>query len=222
MDESLTNLKTLITYYSLQEMVAVNPHTNKKHTICRVPVMEGGQLKGYVTLSKRYQEIWPQLCYSIILLINVWKLWLKEEEKVLKLKEKKMATACQAACGGGADPVSSENKAFCGHNYWETLIGFFHYVLITEPEYYNINQFLGDLHSLYIITLENPNWEDIEASARDLWLGILIWREFVEHMSTHMDLPKEKMETLEKRGPFQYLGGTLDIQGMLALGGDEL
>jgi hypothetical protein len=99
MDESLTNLGTLVTYCSPQEMVAVDPHTNKKHTICRVPVMEGGQLKGYVPLPMRYREIWLELCYNIVLLTNVWKLWSKEEEKALKPKEKKMATACRRNVG---------------------------------------------------------------------------------------------------------------------------
>jgi hypothetical protein len=99
MDESLTNLGTLITYCAPQEVVAVDSHTKKKHTTCRVPVMEGGKLKGYVPLPMRYREIWLELCYNIVLLINVWKLWSKEEEKAVKPKEKKMATACRRNVG---------------------------------------------------------------------------------------------------------------------------
>jgi hypothetical protein len=92
------------------------------------------------------------------------------------------------------------SSCITGHNYWETPINFLHYVLITAPEYDIVDQFLGDLHSLCIITLQNPDWEDIEAAARDLWLGILIWREFVKCLSRHMGLTKKKTETLEKRG----------------------
>jgi hypothetical protein len=99
MDESLTNLGTLITYCNPQEMVAVDSHTKKKHTTCRVPVMEGGQLKGYVPLPMRYREIWLELCYNIVLFINLWKLWSKEEEMTLKPKQKKMATACRRNVG---------------------------------------------------------------------------------------------------------------------------
>jgi hypothetical protein len=99
MDESLTNPGTLITYCAPQEMVAIDSHTKKKHTTCRVPVMEGGQLKGYVPLPMRYREIWLELCYNIVLLINIWKLWSKEVEKALKPKEKKMATACRRNVG---------------------------------------------------------------------------------------------------------------------------
>ncbi|KAG2060967.1 hypothetical protein BDR06DRAFT_966784 [Suillus hirtellus] len=95
MDESLTKIGTQITYCALEEVVAFDFDTQRKHTTCCVPVMEGGRLRGYVPLPMRYWDIWLELSYNIVLLMNIWELWSKEEGKALRPKEKKMVTACQ-------------------------------------------------------------------------------------------------------------------------------
>ncbi|KAG1847011.1 hypothetical protein DFJ58DRAFT_843328 [Suillus subalutaceus] len=336
MDESLTNLGTLITYSAPQEVVAVDFDTRMEHTTCRVPVMEGGQLRG---------------------------LWSKEEGKALNSKEKKMATTCRQNAGTllvqymlarllaveelvglnyntdpgeervkvlnewkvrmvrdwfymtyseaeadgpeflHADPVNLENKAFFerkwdieeegrdimslpadtnlwihgriegfddafektikpqsfeemskpsqffetryeegaklpsrwheGHeprplfwsikqwdwfrnDYWNAPIDFLRYALVTEPAYHDVGQFLGDLRSLSGIISLNPNWQDIEANAKDLWLGKMIWREFVDSLSISLSLSEAETLTSEKRddrNPFNTLEARLIFEG---------
>ncbi|KAG1819397.1 hypothetical protein DFJ58DRAFT_850203 [Suillus subalutaceus] len=363
MDESLTNLGTLITYSAPQEVVAVDFDTRMEHTTCRVPVMEGGQLRGYVPLPMRYRDVWLELSYNIVLLINIWRLWSKEEGKALNSKEKKMATTCRQNAGTllvqymlarllaveelvglnyntdpgeervkvlnewkvrmvrdwfymtyseaeadgpeflHADPVSLENKAFFerkwdieeegrdimslpadtnlwihgriegfddafektikpqsfeemskpsqffetryeegaklpsrwheGHeprplfwsikqwdwfrnDYWNAPIDFLRYALVTEPAYHDVGQFLGDLRSLSGIISLNPNWQDIEANAKDLWLGKMIWREFVDSLSISLSLSEAETLTSEKRddrNPFNTLEARLIFEG---------
>lgn len=75
-----------------------------------------------------------------------------------------------------------------------------HYVLSTDPAYYDLEQFLGDLRSLAGIITVNPEWEDIEEAAKDLWLGKIIWREFVSSLRRGLNLSKEQTVTSEKRG----------------------
>ncbi|KAG1847013.1 hypothetical protein DFJ58DRAFT_843330 [Suillus subalutaceus] len=368
MDESLTNLGTLITYSAPQEVVAVDFDTRMEHTTCRVPVMEGGQLRGYVPLPMRYRDVWLELSYNIVLLINIWRLWSKEEGKALNSKEKRMATACRQNAGTllvqymlarllaveelvglnyntepgeecvkvlnewkvrmvrdwfytthseakadgpeflHADPVSLENKAFFemrwdieeegrdimslpadtnlwihgriegfddafektikpqsfeemskpsqffetryeegaklpsrwheGHeprplfwsikqwdwfrnDYWNAPIDLLRYVLVTEPAYHDVGQFLSDLRSLSSIISINPNWQDIEANAKDLWLGKMIWRKFVGSLRRSLNLSKEQTatsETRDDRNPFNTLEARLIFEGYMRRG----
>ncbi|KAG2046976.1 hypothetical protein BDR06DRAFT_1014282 [Suillus hirtellus] len=365
MDESLINLGTQITYCAPEEVVAFDFDTRRKHTTCRVPVMEGGRLRGYVPLPMRYRDIWLELSYNIVLMMNIWELWSKEEGKALRPKEKKMATACRQNVGTvvvqymlsrllaveelvslshntepgeervkilnewkvrmlrdwfdmthseamsngpefmRADPASIENKAFfesdweieedginilsppadpnlwihgriegledeferiikpqaleelqkpsqffktrykkgtklperwhegneprpffwsikqwnwfCeGNDYWDAPIDLLHYVLITEPAYHEVDQFLGDLRSLSKIISENPNLENIDGAARDLWLGKIIWREFVEILGKCLSLSAKQMVTSEKKdhqNPFNTLEFRLIFEG---------
>ncbi|KAG2045668.1 hypothetical protein BDR06DRAFT_978046, partial [Suillus hirtellus] len=370
MDESLTNLGTQITYCAPEEVVAFDFGTRRKHTTCRVPVMEGGRLRGYVPLPMRYRDIWLELSYNIVLLMNIWELWSKEEGKPLRPKEKKMATACrqnvgtllvqymlarllvveelvslsyniepgeecvkslnewkvrmlrdwfdmthsEAKADGSefmrADPASIENKAFferrweieddgsdilsppadpnlwihgrieglddifektikpqafqeiskpsqffktryekganlparwhegheprpffwsikqcdwfCkGNDYWNSPIDLLHYVLSTDPVYHDLEQFLGDLRSLAGIITVNPEWEDIQEAAKDLWLGKIIWREFVSSLRRGLNLSKEQTVTSEKRddqNPFNTLEARLVFEGYMREG----
>jgi hypothetical protein len=74
------------------------------------------------------------------------------------------------------------------------------YVLVTEPAYHNVKQFLGDLRSLSGIISLDPDLEDIEAATEDLWLGKLIWKEFVVSLRGSLNLSKEQAVTSEKKG----------------------
>ncbi|KAG1879263.1 uncharacterized protein F5891DRAFT_991503, partial [Suillus fuscotomentosus] len=366
-DEFLTNFGTQITYCAPQEIVAIDSDTRSEHTTCRVPVMEGGQLRGYVPLPMRYRDIWLELSYNIVLLINIWQLWSKEEGKASSPKEKKMATACRQNVGTllvqymlsrllaveelvslsynvepgeervnilnewkvrmlrdwfymthseaiadgpefmCADPASTQNKAFfergweieedgrnilsppedanlwihgriegldetfektikpqalqelskpsqffetryqegttlperwheghkprpffwsnkqwdwfCeGNDYWKTPIDLLRYVLVTEPAYHEVDQFLGDLRSLSIIIFQNPDLEVIEADARHLWLGKIIWREFVEKLKGYLSLTEAQTVTSEKKddqNPFNTLELFLIFKGYM-------
>lgn len=59
---------------------------------------------------------------------------------------------------------------------------------------------MGDLRSLSGIISLDPDLEDIEAATEDLWLGKMIWKEFVVSLRGSLNLSKEQAVTSEKKG----------------------
>ncbi|KAG1785197.1 uncharacterized protein HD556DRAFT_1450948 [Suillus plorans] len=108
---------------------------------------------------------------------------------------------------------------FCeGNDYWRTPIDLLRYVLVTEPAYLEVDQFLGDLRSLSRIIFQNPDLEGIEAAARHLWLRKMIWREFVEKLRVYLGLTEAQTVTSEKKddqNPFNTLEFLLIFEGYM-------
>ncbi|KAG1887443.1 uncharacterized protein F5891DRAFT_988287 [Suillus fuscotomentosus] len=96
----------------------------------------------------------------------------------------------------GADPASTENKKGDGwdieedgrdilsypkdSNLW--IHGRIERLNDVFEKNQNVGKFLGNLRSLTSIITVDPKWEDIEDITKDLWLGKMNWREFVNSL----------------------------------------
>ncbi|KAG1847005.1 hypothetical protein DFJ58DRAFT_730334 [Suillus subalutaceus] len=99
MDESLTNDDARITYREPELVDVIDPKTRQSYKICRVPVMKGGRMRGYVPLPQRYKDVWLELCYNIVLHTNIWELWLQEGKKTMQPITAQMVRICRQNTG---------------------------------------------------------------------------------------------------------------------------
>ncbi|KAG1721316.1 uncharacterized protein EDB91DRAFT_1256571 [Suillus paluster] len=97
MEDALTNLRIQFTYGPPENINAIDPDGGQ-YDICRVPVYKGGKSIGYVPLPSRYQGIWLDLCYSVVLFTTGWKHWDQETKRGTN-KQKQMAKTCKQNCG---------------------------------------------------------------------------------------------------------------------------
>ncbi|KAG1828302.1 hypothetical protein DFJ58DRAFT_849130, partial [Suillus subalutaceus] len=67
------------TYRPPEKINLVDSKTKESVQTCRVPVMEGKHLIGYIPLPMRYQQVWLDLSYCIILYTQMWRMWAGEE-----------------------------------------------------------------------------------------------------------------------------------------------
>lgn len=99
MDDSLKNDDTRIAYGEPQETEVIHVKDKRSYKMCRVPVFEGRQKRGFVPLPLRHRDVWLELSYYIALCSNVWELWQEEGRKKLKGKKADMVVACRQNTG---------------------------------------------------------------------------------------------------------------------------
>lgn len=99
MDDYLKNNDARITYSQPELVDVVDPKTRQSYKICRVPVMKGGRMQGYLPLPQRYKDAWLELCYHVVLYTNIWELWLQEGKKILEPITTQMVRICRQNTG---------------------------------------------------------------------------------------------------------------------------
>ncbi|KAG2060954.1 hypothetical protein BDR06DRAFT_1048996 [Suillus hirtellus] len=114
-----------------------------------------------------------------------------------------------------------------GHNFSDTPIAFFNFVLRKEPSYANVKEFEHDIKSIANIIFTNSErngCEDIQEIVGRLWLSKMTWREFVDYLRQKWHLNDDSCKPWEKKdekNPFNSLEAQLIFQGFVRRGSEK-
>ncbi|KAG1894510.1 uncharacterized protein F5891DRAFT_1195209 [Suillus fuscotomentosus] len=114
-----------------------------------------------------------------------------------------------------------------GHNFSDTPIAFFNFVLRKEPSYANVKEFEHDVKSIANIIFANSErngCENIQEIVGGLWLGEMTWREFVDYLRQKWHLNDDSCKPWEKKdekNPFNSLEAQLIFQGFVRRGSEK-
>jgi hypothetical protein len=95
MDESID----LVTYCAPEEIDIIDAETGQKYQTCRIPVMMSGVLRGFVPLPRRYEGVWLELAYNIVMFRCTWKFWAEEERKARRRQHRDNAATLRRTTG---------------------------------------------------------------------------------------------------------------------------
>ncbi|KAG2062888.1 hypothetical protein BDR04DRAFT_1123634, partial [Suillus decipiens] len=84
-----------VRFLASEETDVVDGKTKETFRTCRVPIMGGDWLIGYIPLPMRYQRTWLELSYCIVIHTQMWCLWAVEEKDSTKSLKQKAATLRQ-------------------------------------------------------------------------------------------------------------------------------
>ncbi|KAG2354624.1 hypothetical protein BDR07DRAFT_1382100 [Suillus spraguei] len=88
-----------VTYRPPEEIDVIDSDTGETFLTCRVPVIVGRKLKGYIPLPMRYRAVWLQLSYYIVLFRGMWRLWAQELQKAKSREERNNAATLRRTTG---------------------------------------------------------------------------------------------------------------------------
>ncbi|KAG2108284.1 hypothetical protein DEU56DRAFT_760667 [Suillus clintonianus] len=95
LDESATE----VSYRAPEVTDVIDFASGEKFQTCRVPVVKGKRVTGYVPLPMRYVGVWLQLSYTIVLYTHMWRLWSEEEEESTRKTSKAKAAILRQNSG---------------------------------------------------------------------------------------------------------------------------
>ncbi|KAG2354487.1 hypothetical protein BDR07DRAFT_1382224 [Suillus spraguei] len=84
-----------------EDVDVIEANTQHRTQTCRVPVMEGETMVGYIPLPLRYRAAWLHLSYTIVADTQTWSLWAAEEEAAKKKTSKEYAIFMRQNSGAG-------------------------------------------------------------------------------------------------------------------------
>ncbi|KAG2121484.1 hypothetical protein DEU56DRAFT_918170 [Suillus clintonianus] len=96
---ALDETATEVSYRPPEVTDVIDFATGETFQTCRVPVVQSKRLSGYVPLPIRYQAVWLQLTYCIILYTNMRRLWEEEEQKNTRRASKENAAILRKNSG---------------------------------------------------------------------------------------------------------------------------
>jgi hypothetical protein len=88
-----------VTFRPPEETEVFDLETQEVFQTCRIPVFQHKKLRGYVPLPLRYQRVWLELCYCIVLYTQMWRLWAKEEQNATRKTRKEKAAILRQNSG---------------------------------------------------------------------------------------------------------------------------
>ncbi|KAG2335984.1 hypothetical protein BDR05DRAFT_953682, partial [Suillus weaverae] len=86
-------------YRPPEQIDVVHPLTKELFKTCRVPIIQAKRLVGYIPLPLRYQQVWLELSYCIVLYTQMWRLWTMEEENSTRKARKEKTAILRQNCG---------------------------------------------------------------------------------------------------------------------------
>lgn len=95
MDDSMD----FVTYCAPEEIDVIEAETGEKYQTCRIPVMMNNKLRGFVPLPRRYEGVWLELAYNIVMFRSTWRLWAEEERKTKRKQQKENAATLRRTTG---------------------------------------------------------------------------------------------------------------------------
>ncbi|KAG2352437.1 hypothetical protein BDR07DRAFT_1498312 [Suillus spraguei] len=84
-----------------EDVDVIEANTQHRTQTCRVPVMEGETMVGYIPLPLQYRAAWLHLSYTIVADTQTWCLWAAEEEAAKKKTSKEYAIFMRQNSGAG-------------------------------------------------------------------------------------------------------------------------
>jgi hypothetical protein len=91
--------ETVVTYRPPEVTDIVDHETREIFQTARVPVMKGEAQIGYIPLPMRYQAVWLELSYCIVLYTQMWRLWAQEEKNAKRKSQRENAAILRRNCG---------------------------------------------------------------------------------------------------------------------------
>jgi hypothetical protein len=95
MDETFKS----VAYLQPEVTEVIDSLSGERVEICRVAVMEDKVLRGYIPLPMRYEAVWLELSYNIVVYTNIWRLWAEEEEHARRQSQKQKAGMLRRTTG---------------------------------------------------------------------------------------------------------------------------